>query len=114
MQIQVERIATVVSFLLSWIGGVWVYIQVLAWPILAGERAWAWAILLGVLAVVVLFGSLYLFVRPLSERFRSPESQAVIDAVKIRDFDWDTTTLEFADEGYAERFALVNQHEAEE
>ena len=26
----------------------------------------------------------------------------------------DTTTLEFADEGYAERFALVNQREAEE
>lgn len=114
MQIRVKRIATAVSFLLSWIGGLWVYVQVLAWPILVGEREWAWAILLGVLAVVVLFGSLYLLVRPLSERFRSPETQAVIDAVKIRDFDWDTTTLEFADEGYAERFALVNQREAEE
>jgi len=114
MQVQVERIATVVSFVLSWIGGVWVYMRVLTWPFLAGEREWAWAILLGVLAVVVLFGLLYLFVRPLSERFRSPETQAVLDAVKIRDFDWDTTTLEFADEGYAERFALVNQREVQE
>ena len=113
-QIQVERIATAVSFVLAWIGGVWVYTRVLTWPFLAGEREWAWAILLGVLAVVVLFGVLYLAVHPLSERFRSPETQAVLDGIKIRDFDWDTTTLEFADEEYAERFALVNQHEAEE
>ena len=113
-QIQVERFATAASFLLAWIGGVWVYTRVLTWPFLAGEREWAWAVLLGVLAVVILFGSLYLFVRPLSERFRSPETQAVLDAVKIRDFDWDTTTLEFADEGYAERFALVNPRESQE
>lgn len=112
-QVQAERIATVVSFVLSWIGGVWVYTQVLAWPFLAGERECVWAILLGVLAVVILFGVLYLFVRPLSEQFRSPETQAVLDAVKIRDFDWDTTTLEFADEEYAERFALVNPRETQ-
>ncbi len=110
-QIQVERIATVVSFLLSWAAGIWTYLSVLDWPVLEGERSWVWAVLLGALSVAMAFGTLYLVVRPLSRAFRSPETKAVLASVRIRSFDWETTTLEFADEGYAERFARVNRVE---
>ena len=56
----------------------------------------------------IIFGAMYLIIRPWSLRFRSPETNAALRAVTIRDFDWETTTLEFADEEYAERFAQVN------
>ena len=52
---------------------------------------------------------MYLIARPWSWRFRRPEAQAALKAVTIKGFDWETTTLEFANEEYAERFAQVNQ-----
>ena len=108
LQLSFERIATVVSFLLAWAAGIWVYVSVLSWEALDSSRGWAWAALLGVLTVVIVFGILYLIVRPWSWHFRSPETRDALASVIIRGFDWETTTLEFADEDYAERFARVN------
>jgi len=51
---------------------------------------------------------MYLLIRPWARRFRSPETKAALRTVTIKDFDWETTTLEFADEEYAARFAQVN------
>jgi hypothetical protein len=73
------------------------------------QLGWVWSVLLGLLVVAIVFGLLDLFVRPWALRFRSAETRAALAAVVIRDFDWETTTLEFANEEYAERFELVNQ-----
>jgi hypothetical protein len=108
-QIRFERIASVASFLLAWAAGVWIYVSALSWNALSGSNGPIWASLLGVLAVVIVFGLLYLIVQPWSLHFRSPETRAVLASVVIRDFDWETTMLVFADEEYGERFARVNQ-----
>jgi len=108
-QLQFERIATVVSFLLAWAAGIWTYTSVLSWDAVAHSVAWPWAALLGVLAVEIAFGALYLIVRPWSRHFRSPEIRSVLACVAIRDFDWETTALLFADDEYADRFAQANQ-----
>jgi hypothetical protein len=109
LQLQFERIATVVSFLLAWGVGIWVYRSVLLWDAVGHSIAWPWAALLGVLVVEIVFGTLYLIVRPWSRRFRSPETRSVLASVVIRDFDWETTALLFADDEYADRFARANQ-----
>ena len=108
-QVQFERIAIVVSFLLSWAAGVWTYASVSAWGVVDAQQGWVWGVLLGLLIVAIVFGILYLIVRPWAQRFRSAETKAVLAAVTIRDFDWETTTLEFANDEYAERFELVNR-----
>lgn len=110
-QIQFERIGTALSFLLAWAAGVAVYMWSLSRIVADSDRRTAWALLLGALAVITVFGLLYLVVRPWSLRFRSLETKAVLASVTIRDFDWDTTVLDFASEDYAERFARVNQME---
>jgi hypothetical protein len=109
--VRFERIAAVVSFLLAWTGGIWVFVFVSSWNVVGADRIWMWALLLGALAMGIVFGMLYLVVRPWSTAFRSLETKAVLASVRIRDFDWETTTLDFADKEYAERFALVNQAE---
>lgn len=108
-QIRFERGGVVLSFLLAWGAGVWTYTSVSAWNVLDADRMLVWGVLLGVLVVAIAFGALYLIVRPWAQRFRSAETKAALAAVTIRDFDWETTTLEFASEEYAERFGRVNQ-----
>jgi hypothetical protein len=108
-QVRFERIAVVVSFMLAWAAGIWTYTSVSTWYVLDAQLGWVWGVLLGLLVVAIVFGLLDLFMRPLALRFRSIETKAALAAVVIRDFDWDTTTLEFANEEYAERFELVNQ-----
>jgi hypothetical protein len=78
------------------------------WSGVQGTRTWVWGFLLGVLSALIVFGMMHLIVRPWSRRFRSPETKAVLGAVTIKDFDWETTTLKFADGEYAERFARAN------
>ena len=108
-QLQFERTATVVSFSLAWVAGIWTYTSVLSWDAVSHSTAWPWAALLGALAVEIAFGAQYLIVRPWSRHFRSPEIRSVLASVVIRDFDWETTALSFADDEYADRFARVNQ-----
>ena len=108
-EVQFGRIVILISFLLAWLAGVGVYATVLPENTADALGTWVWGVLLGLLVVEIVFGVLYLAVRPWSRRFRSLETKAVLAAVTIRDFDWETTTLDFTSEEYAERFALVNQ-----
>lgn len=108
LQVQFKRTATAVSFLLAWGAGVWVYASVLSWAVEARQER-LWALLLGLLALWMVFAALYLAIRPWSDAYRSPETKAALSAVTIKDFDWETTTLAFADETYAERFERVNR-----
>jgi hypothetical protein len=109
-QVLFERVAIAQSALLALIVAVYLFFTTASiesgiWS--AGEN-WAWRGLLGALGGLVLFGGLYLVVRPWARRFRSPETRAALQAVSIADFDWETTTLRFADAEYAERFARAN------
>jgi hypothetical protein len=70
-----------------------------------------WGALLGVLIALIVFGLMYMIVRPWSWTFRSAETKAALNTVRIREFDWETTTLEFANDEYAELFAQVNRKE---
>jgi hypothetical protein len=107
-QVQSERIATLVSFLVAWGAGVWVYLSVLSWQAFAVRNGPLWAGLLGLLLVDIVFAVLHLIGVRWSVRYRSAESKAVLASVRVRAFDWETTTLEFADEAYADRFAQAN------
>jgi hypothetical protein len=109
LQVRFERTAAAVSFLVAWAIGVWVYLAVLSWDAAHVERGPLWAALLGLLAVECVFGAMYLIVRRWSLRYQSDETKSVLASVRIRDFGWETTTLEFADLAYADRFALANQ-----
>jgi hypothetical protein len=107
-QLRFERIAAVGSFLAAWASGVWIYLLVVAWEAASGPRGPLWAALLGLLTVTSVFGLLYTIAKPWSLRFRDKEARAVAACVRIRDFDWETTTLEFADAAYADHFAQAN------
>ena len=109
-QIRFERIAAVMSFMVSWAAGVWIYMSVSTWAVLDAQTGWVWGVLLGLLVFAIVFGVLYLIVRSWAQRFRSVETKAALAAVTIRDFDWETTTLEFANEEYAERFKQLEGH----
>jgi hypothetical protein len=118
-QVLFERAAIVSSVLLALTLGVCTFVLV-ASPYLGlqgasvwaerleGARTWMWGLLLGVLSALIVFGMMYLIVMPWSRLFRSAETKAVLRVVTIRNFDWETTTLEFADGEYAERFARAN------
>jgi len=121
-QVLFERAAIVGSVLLALIVGVCTFVLVLSphlegvglwaepppWSDMLGARTRLWGLLLGVLSALIAFGMTYLIVRPWARCFRSAETKAVLRAVTIRSFDWETTTLEFADGEYAERFAQAN------
>lgn len=107
-QVQFKRTATAISLLLAWMVGVWIYISVRSWAVEARNEG-VWALLLGLLGLWILFAVLYFIAGPLSNHYRSPETKAALGAVTIKEFDWETTTLEFADETYAESFERVNR-----
>ena len=107
-QVLFERVAITNSALLSLaVGGRTCYAIVLE-QVPSSGYGWAWGLLLGLLMVLVVFGLMYTFIVPWSWRFRSPQTKAALKAVAIREFNWDTTTLEFANEEYGDRFAQVN------
>jgi len=108
-QMRFQRIAAAAGFLAAWASGVWIYLAVVAWDAASVPEGPVWAALLGLLTVTSVFGVLYTIAKPCSLRFRSDEAKAVSACVRIQDFDWETTTLEFADAGYADRFARANQ-----
>jgi hypothetical protein len=109
LQMRFERTAAAAGFFIAWGVGVWVYLAALSWHATQVERGPLWSALLGFLAVECVFGVLYLIGRRWSLHYRSDETKAVLASVRIHDFDWDTTSLEFADPAYAERFARANQ-----
>ncbi len=109
LQMRFERAAAAASFFVAWAIGVWVYLAALSWDAMHVEKGALWSALLGLLAVECVFGVLYLIARRWSSHYRSDETKAVLASVRIRNFDWETTSLEFADPAYAERFALANQ-----
>jgi len=114
-QVLFERVAVSQSLLLSLVVAVYVYVT--AASITSGVWStgdnWTWRALLGALSGQAVFGILYLVVRPWARRFQSAETRAALRAVSIADFDWETTTLKFADDEYAERFIQANAGGAE-
>jgi len=109
-QVLFEYAAIINSVLLAVAVGAWTYTSISSWQVLHSDRGWVWALLLALSLALSVFGLMYVIIRPWSRRFRSPETKAVLRAVTIKEFDWETTTLEFADKEYAERFAQVNEH----
>jgi hypothetical protein len=123
-QILFERAAIVSSVLLALTVGVYTFVLISSpelgrqgvgawaegqpWLGVQGAHSWMWGLLLGALGALIVFGLMYLIVMPWSRCFRSPETKAVLRAVTIKEFDWETTTLNFADGEYAERFARAN------
>jgi hypothetical protein len=110
-RVRFERAAVVHSLLLALVMGIYVFVttaSVKVGPWASGGNG-LWRALLGVLCAQVVFGLLYLLVRPWARRFQSADTRAALRAVSIADFDWETTTLEFADGEYAERFVQANQ-----
>jgi hypothetical protein len=110
-QVLFERVAAIQSVLLALVVAIYVFVTTASldsgvWST-ASNRVWR--VLLGALSGQVVFGILYLLVRPWARRFRSSETRAALKAVSIADFDWETTTLAFADDEYAERFTQANQ-----
>jgi hypothetical protein len=110
-QVRFERAAVAQSLLLALVVGAYLYVatasvEVGLWA-LGGNGPWR--ALLGALSAQVVFGSLYLLIRPWARRFQSADTRAALRAVSIADFDWETTTLKFADGEYAERFVQANQ-----
>jgi hypothetical protein len=124
-QLTFERAATVNSLLLALTVGLYTRVRVSSaivdlWVKFANEGGriamgpnpsllGPWALVLGALSALVVFGVMYLIIEPWSRRFRSVATTAALQAVTIRDFDWETTTLEFRDDEYAEQFARANQ-----
>ncbi len=102
-QTQFERLALGSSIALALAVGLGVYVHT------AGISRWAWGLLLGLLVAMIVFGLMYMLGQGWSRGFRSAETKAVLRAVSIREFDWNTTLLEFQNEEYAERFAQLNQ-----
>ncbi|MBC8444894.1 MAG: hypothetical protein H8D77_02105 [Chloroflexi bacterium] len=109
LQVRFERVAVVNSILLAMAVGMWVLVSISSEPAFRSDRVEVWGLLLGLLVAMIVFGVMYLVVQPWSRRFRSAETKAALRAVTIKAFDWDTTTLEFANQEYAERFAQVNR-----
>jgi hypothetical protein len=109
-QRQFERLAVVNSALLALASGTWVYASVSSGDAFRTERGGVWGLLLGILAGLIVGGVLKLVVQPWARCFQSPETKAALRAVKIKAFDWETTTLEFANQEYAEQFAQANQN----
>lgn len=109
-QVLFERVAFGQNLLLSLVVAAYVYVTTasITSGVWRASGYWAWRVLLGVLSGQVVFGILYLVVRPWARRFQSAETRAALRAVSIADFDWETTTLEFADDEYAERFTQAN------
>jgi hypothetical protein len=111
-QVLFERVAVGQSLLLALVVGIYVMLTTASvdagvWSSAPGNGPWR--VLLGVLSGQVVFGLLYLVIKPWARRFQSPETRAALRAVSIADFDWETTTLKFADAEYAERFIQANQ-----
>ena len=106
-----ERVAVGQSLLLALVVGI--YVAVNGFPVgsgvWTGSGNWAWRVLLGMLSGQMVFGLMYLVIRPWARRFQSADTRAALRAVSIADFDWETTTLEFSDGEYAERFVQANQ-----
>ena len=107
-QVLFERAAVANSAVLALAAGGWMYFFATSEEVFRGETGWAWGLVLGVLIALIVFGTMYLLIRPWSLRFRSPETIAALGAVTIKDFDWQTTALDFADEEYAAQFAQAN------
>jgi len=107
-QMLFERVAITNSALLALAAGGRTCYAIVEEQLPSGGYEWAWGVLLGVLVGLAVFGLLYTFIVPWSGRFRSPEARAALKAVTIREFDWDTTTLEFESEEYGDRFAQMN------
>jgi hypothetical protein len=110
-----ERVAVGQSLLLSVVVAAYVYVTTASVTsgVWRASDNWTWRALLSALSGQVVFGILYLVVRPWARRFQSAETRAALRAVLIADFDWETTTLEFADDEYAERFIQANAGGAE-
>jgi hypothetical protein len=114
-----ERVATVSSLLLAAAVGLYIYVRLSSLAASATEARAdpglaapgsenAWILLLAASSALVVFGTLYLLVRPWSRTFQSPATVDALRAVRIVDFDWETTTLAFRDDEYAEQFARAN------
>jgi len=102
-QVQFERLGLGGSIALALTVGLWAFKRTI------GPGRWMWGTLVGLLVALIVFGLMYMVVQFWARGFQSPETRAALRAVSIREFDWNTTLLEFQNEEYAERFAQLNQ-----
>lgn len=107
-QVLFERVAMTNSLLLGLAVGIRTHVSIVAQQGQDVSNVRAWGALIGGLAMIAVVGAMRLIVQPWALRFRSQDTKALWRAVVIRDFCWETTTLEFANDEYAERFAQVN------
>jgi len=107
-QVLFERAAAVNGLLLAAASGAWAVRWVVRLQGLDGAIGRIWGGLIGALVAATVFGVVCLVVPPWSRAMRTPASRRVWESVAIQDFDWETTTLVFASDEYAERFAQVN------
>jgi hypothetical protein len=112
-QVLFERVAVTNSGLLAVAVAAWTYRSIASDIVPGVADGWVWGLLVAVLAALIIFGVMYLIVRPWSRFFGSAEARAALAAVQIKDFDWETTTLDFANVEYADRFARVNSAQSE-
>ncbi|HSM56710.1 MAG TPA: hypothetical protein VK879_11200 [Candidatus Sulfomarinibacteraceae bacterium] len=85
----------------------------IGWIVLAlllpGWLSLAWRLLLS-LALAATAGLAVLFYfRRASTQHARPEKRAILNAARLCDFSWRTTTLEFDNDLFAERFATLNE-----
>ena len=84
---------------------------VLAFALLFTPVAWGMGLrYLLALGVSVLVGTaVWLLTRIQQKRVMLPEKQAILDAAHIATFSWRTTTFEFRNQAFLERFKTINE-----
>ncbi|MFW5941226.1 MAG: HNH endonuclease [Chloroflexota bacterium] len=83
------------------------------WLVLAflspGWLSLVWRLLLSLSLAATAGAVVFFYFRRASAQHARPEKKAILNAARLRDFSWRTTTLEFDDDSFAERFAALNE-----
>lgn len=67
------------------------------------------SVLLGLLVAGVLATAVWLLFQRLSQQAILPAKQAILDAARITDFSWRSTTFDFGNETFRQRFQDLNE-----
>lgn len=77
--------------------------------LLPGWLSLTWRLLLALTLAATAGAVVFFYFRRASAQHARPEKKAILNAARLRDFSWRTTTLEFDDDSFAERFAALNE-----